>query len=48
MSTADNPLVNLREEYEKRQIQELLDELEHDLIGLVGPSFKKSFRVNLN
>jgi probable Rubsico expression protein CbbX len=35
MSTADNPLVNLREEYEKRQIQELLDELEHDLIGLV-------------
>jgi probable Rubsico expression protein CbbX len=35
MSTIDNPLVNLKEEYEKRQIQELLDELENDLIGLV-------------
>lgn len=35
MSTSDNPLVNLRAEYEKRQIQEILDELENDLVGLV-------------
>nr|BDA98824.1 CbbX Rubisco expresion Protein [Chroomonas debatzensis] len=35
MSSSDNPLVNLKAEYEKRQIQEILDELENDLIGLV-------------
>jgi probable Rubsico expression protein CbbX len=35
MRTTDNPLVNLKEEYEKRQIQEIIDELERDLIGLV-------------
>ena len=28
-------LVNLQEEYEKRQIQEVLDQLDQDLIGLV-------------
>ena len=28
-------LVNLQEEYEKRQIQEVLDQLDRDLIGLV-------------
>ncbi len=31
----DDILVNLQEEYKKRQIQEVLDELEQDLIGLV-------------
>ena len=30
----DNTLVNLQEEYENRQIQEVLDELEADLVGL--------------
>jgi probable Rubsico expression protein CbbX len=30
-----NILVNLQEEYEKRQIQEVLDQLDDDLIGLV-------------
>lgn len=28
-------LVNLQEEYKKRQIQEVLDQLDKDLIGLV-------------
>ena len=31
----DDILVNLQEEYEKRQIQEVLDQLDADLIGLV-------------
>ena len=31
----DDILVNLQEEYEKRQIQEVLDQLDTDLIGLV-------------
>nr|YP_009628904.1 putative rubisco expression protein [Balbiania investiens]QBX88687.1 putative rubisco expression protein [Balbiania investiens] len=31
----DNTLVNLQEEYNKTQIQEILDELEQELIGLV-------------
>jgi len=30
----DNTLVNLQEEYKNRQIQEVLDELERDLVGL--------------
>nr|BDA98088.1 CbbX Rubisco expresion Protein [Proteomonas sp. NIES-1005] len=30
----ENQLVNLQEEYEKRQIQEVLDQLERDLVGL--------------
>lgn len=30
----DNTLVNLKEEYEKTQIQEVIDELEQELIGL--------------
>ena len=33
-SSTDNTLVNLQEEYENRQIQEVLDELEADLVGL--------------
>ena len=33
--TQDDILVNLQEEYKKRQVQEVLDELEQDLIGLV-------------
>jgi probable Rubsico expression protein CbbX len=33
--TQDEVLVNLQEEYEKRQIQEVLDQLDKDLIGLV-------------
>ncbi len=28
-------LVNLQEEYKKRQIQEVLDQLDKDLIGLI-------------
>jgi len=31
----DDILVNLQEEYEKRQIQEVLDQLDKDLIGLI-------------
>jgi len=31
----DDISVNLQEEYENRQIQEVLDELDRDLIGLV-------------
>nr|QQP22350.1 putative rubisco expression protein [Cryptophyta sp. CCMP2293] len=31
----DNPSVNLQEEYEKREIQEILDQLDTDLVGLV-------------
>lgn len=30
----ENQLVNLQEEYEKRQIQEVLDQLDRDLVGL--------------
>jgi len=30
----DNTLVNLQEEYENREIQQVLDELEQDLVGL--------------
>jgi len=33
-ASTDNTLVNLQEEYENRQIQEVLDELERDLVGL--------------
>jgi probable Rubsico expression protein CbbX len=33
-TSQDNTLVNLQEEYENRQIQEVLDELEADLVGL--------------
>ena len=33
-SSTDNTLVSLQEEYENRQIQEVLDELENDLVGL--------------
>jgi len=33
MSTTEK--LNLREEYEKRQIQEILDQLDRDLVGLV-------------
>jgi len=32
-ASTDNTLVNLQEEYENRQIQEVLDELERDLVG---------------
>jgi probable Rubsico expression protein CbbX len=31
----DNPSVNLQEEYRKREIQEILDQLDTDLVGLV-------------
>ena len=31
----DDILVNLQDEYEKRQIQEVLDQLDKDLIGLI-------------
>ena len=31
----DDTLVNLQEEYDKTQIQEVLDELDQELIGLV-------------
>lgn len=31
----DDTLVNLRDEYNKTQIQEVLDELEHEVIGLI-------------
>ena len=34
MTTSQDTLVNLQEEYENRQIQEVLDELEADLVGL--------------
>ena len=34
-TSQDSTLVNLQEEYENRQIQEVLDELEADLVGLV-------------
>ena len=34
-SNQGDVLVNLQEEYEKRQIQEVLDQLDQDLIGLV-------------
>jgi hypothetical protein len=34
IASTDNTLVNLQEEYENRQIQEVLDELERDLVGL--------------
>jgi hypothetical protein len=33
-TSQDNNLVNLQEEYKNRQIQEVLDELERDLVGL--------------
>ena len=33
-SSTDNTLVSLQEEYENRQIQEVLDELNQDLVGL--------------
>ena len=33
-TSQDNTLVNLQEEYENRQIQQVLDELENDLVGL--------------
>ena len=33
MTSTDNTLVNLQEEYENRQIQQVLDELEQDLVG---------------
>ena len=31
----DNQRLNLKEEYKKREIQELLDQLDRDLVGLV-------------
>ena len=34
MTSTDNTLVNLQQEYENRQIQQVLDELEQDLVGL--------------
>lgn len=34
-SVNDNTTVNLQEEYKKRQIQEVLDKLDRDLVGLV-------------
>lgn len=34
MTSTANTLVNLQEEYENRQIQQVLDELEQDLVGL--------------
>ena len=33
-ASTDNTLVNLQEEYENRQIQEVLDELEEGLMNL--------------
>ncbi|NP_050707.1 CbbX (chloroplast) [Guillardia theta] len=35
MSISNETTVNLQEEYEKRQIQEVLDELDRDLVGLI-------------
>lgn len=35
MSISNDTTVNLQEEYEKRQIQEVLDELDRDLVGLI-------------
>lgn len=35
MTISNETTVNLQEEYEKRQIQEVLDELERDLVGLI-------------
>jgi len=35
MTISNDTTVNLQEEYEKRQIQEVLDELDRDLVGLI-------------
>jgi hypothetical protein len=51
----DNTLVNLQEEYKNRQIQEVLDELERDLVGLkpvkdrikeIAALFRKQKKIN--
>lgn len=47
-SVNDNTKVNLQEEYKKRQIQEVLDKLDRDLVGLIPVKTVRFDQINSN